>query len=98
MNFIDHVYVGSQNIEIIELIIKTLIFMNFENEENKEYEWLVQNATKPGIKDWAKENSQYLELLELTKVKWMTQAEQINILKCKIEQDLSESIQQSNLI
>ena len=46
--------------------------MNFENEENKEYEWLVQNATKQGIKDWEKENSQYLELLEITKVKLMT--------------------------
>ena len=28
--------------------------MNFENEENKEYEWKIQNASKPGIKDWEK--------------------------------------------
>ena len=41
--------------------------MNFQYEEDTNYEQLVWDLTKPGIKDWAKQNLQYLEILKLSK-------------------------------
>ena len=43
---------------------KKLIFTNFQYEEDTNYEQLVWDLTKPGFKNWAKQNFQYLEMLK----------------------------------
>ena len=50
-------------------------------EDQEDHESLMKKITRPGIKDWAKENHQYIELLEITKLKQMTTMEQIEIIR-----------------
>ena len=51
------------------------------NDNNEMDEELIWKLTSSGIKDWAKENKEYLELIELTNLKWMTRTEQIDLIK-----------------
>ena len=74
-------YVSSQDIEITLEKIKELISMQKLNDNNEMDEELIWKLTSFGIKDWAKENKEYLELIELTNLKWMTRTEQIDLIK-----------------
>ena len=59
--------------------------MNDEDKEVKHNSDIVKSFFKPGIKDYAKENKPYIELLELTKIKQMTILEQVEFIENNIE-------------
>ena len=74
-------YLSSQDIEITLEKIKELISMQKLNDNNEMDEELIWKLISSGIKDWAKENKEYFVLIELTNLKWITRAEQIDLIK-----------------
>ena len=54
------------------------------NIDNDRY-ILLTRLVSPGIKDWAKQNQPYIEMLELTKLRWMTTKEQVEIIQNNYE-------------
>ena len=55
--------------------MKTLINMEFRIEEQEGRESLMREIMTSGIKDCAKENQHYLDLIEITELKQMTTVE-----------------------
>ena len=59
--------------------------MNDESKERKHSFEVLQRLFKPEIKDWAKQNRAYFELLEITKINQMTILEQLGLIEERIK-------------
>ena len=59
--------------------------MNDESKEREHSFEVLQRLLKPEIKDWAKQNRAYFELLEITKINQMTILEQQGLIEERIK-------------
>ena len=63
--------------------------------ESINYEQLAQNLTKPGIKNCAKRNHNYLEMRELIKVSRLTNLYKFEVLQENIDHNNSKTTEES---